>query len=384
MSDYGLTPEGFNSKRLPEIKESIETKLKDSFGSNIDLQAESVFGGLVGITSEAIADLWELADHCYNAKYPRTAQGAALSNVVEYNGLQRQAAEFSTVNLTFTGTDGTTIPIGFQAENANGYVYETTIEATISGTTVVVLSKSVERGLFDSAPGTITIIKNPIYGVDSVTNVDAVTAGRFEESDIELRLRREESVAIAGQNAKDALDSQLKNVVDVFDAVVTSNGTDSIVDGVPAHTFRSVVYGGDNTDIANTIWYNTPQGILSSGSTTVTVQDSTGNNQDVKFTRPTAKPVYFDIELTVDSNKFIGSDTDIVKEAVADFGTKNFKISDNVLVSRFFIPIMTIEGVLDAVIKLGFSSAPTNEDNLIVASEEITTYNIANIGVTIA
>jgi len=383
MAEFGLISTGFNRKRLVDLITQFQDEAKDLWGENIDLTPESNFSRSIAIHAEAYSKIWEIAEDVYNSQYPRTAQGVMLSNVVELNGIQRQPAEYSTVDLTFTGTAGTVIPAGFQVGNSNSYIYKTTEDGTIGAINVIIPSQSIEKGLFDSGAGTITEIINPLYGVDTATNVDVVTAGRFEESDTELRIRRESSVAIAGQNTKNALESQLLNIKDVFDAVVTSNGTNATVDGVPAHTFRSVVYGGLDADIGLAVWINTPQGILSSGAVSVVVVDSTGTNQTVKFTRPTAKPVYFDIDITVDSTKFIGTDTEIIKELVKEFGDINFKISDDVLASRFFIPIMSVEGVLDATIKLGFSSSPTNTANLAVTSEEISTYNTANIEVNI-
>jgi len=105
MSEFGLSASGFNKKRQADIKAEIETDLIAIFGDNITLIPQSVFGQMVGIHSEREALIWDLAENVYLSMYPSTAQGAALSNVVQFNGIERQEATFSTVTLTVTGTD---------------------------------------------------------------------------------------------------------------------------------------------------------------------------------------------------------------------------------------------------------------------------------------
>ena len=65
----GLTPEGFERKRLIDIKTTIEDALKLAFGNNIDLSEQSGFGQFVGILSEAISDQWESQENIYNSQY---------------------------------------------------------------------------------------------------------------------------------------------------------------------------------------------------------------------------------------------------------------------------------------------------------------------------
>ena len=48
MSNFGLDDDGFNRKRLEDIKNTIEQRLKDRFGE-INLEPDSVFGQLVGV-----------------------------------------------------------------------------------------------------------------------------------------------------------------------------------------------------------------------------------------------------------------------------------------------------------------------------------------------
>ena len=73
MTTYGLTDSGFVRKTLSVIVDDIETRMRDAFGQNIKLDTKSVFGKLVGVFSQPLADIWELAEAVYNAMYPSSA-----------------------------------------------------------------------------------------------------------------------------------------------------------------------------------------------------------------------------------------------------------------------------------------------------------------------
>lgn len=381
----GLSAAGFERKRLIDIKTEIETALKNAFGDNIDLTPQSGFGQFVGILSEALSDQWESQENVYNSQYPSTAQGVSLSNVVMYNGIERFEAVGSTVIGTISGTEGTVIPAGSKASvAATGSIFITSVEIIIpvSGTIDVYMTAE-EPGAIEAAIGTLTVIETPIFGWASITNSNAAAIGHDEETDAELRVRRELSTQALGQNLIDSLSGQLLNIVGVEDAIVISNGTDAPVGGIPAHQFLSSVLGGADADIAAAIWVNTPQGILSFGSTTIVIADSQGFPQEIKFTRPSDVDIYFRIDITIDSLAFPGTGEDDIKNAVTTYGTANFKISDNVIRSEFYTPINTIPGILTIDLFIGLGASPHIPANIVIDFDEVSRYNTARVEVNI-
>jgi uncharacterized phage protein gp47/JayE len=100
----GLTLEGFTPLTLAETKERLEASLRAAFGDGIDLSAQSVFGQLVGVYAEQIADLWESAEDTYHAFSPE-ASGAALDNVAGLAGLVRLAAAPSSITVAFASNE---------------------------------------------------------------------------------------------------------------------------------------------------------------------------------------------------------------------------------------------------------------------------------------
>lgn len=250
----GLTANGFERKRLVDIISDIEDALKLVFGENIDLSAQSGFGQFIGIISEALSDQWESQEDVYNSQYPSTSQETSLSNVVMYNGIERDPATYSTIeDVTISGVVGTTIPAGSQASVSNtGLFFETDLAVVIGGGgTVDVDMTAVETGPIEAVAGTLTVIETPIFGWTGITNSNDAVEGQNEETDPELRIRREASVLAAGQNLVDSLYGQLLDIDDVTDALVIDNKTDlTDANGIPPRNFLSVVQGGTASDLS--------------------------------------------------------------------------------------------------------------------------------------
>lgn len=112
--NYGLTADGFKRKRLPEIIQSLNDRVADKLGVEIQTGANSLFGQLHGVYGYEINTLWELLEATYNAMYPNTAQGVQLSNAAALAGIFQIAAEQTSLVCTCYGADGSTIPYGAQ------------------------------------------------------------------------------------------------------------------------------------------------------------------------------------------------------------------------------------------------------------------------------
>lgn len=379
----GLTAFGFERKRLADIKADIEASLKTAFGNNIDLSPQSVFGQFIGIMSERISEHWESQENIYNSQYPSTAQGNQLSNVVLYNGIERRSAEYSTATVTLTGVNGTVITQGSQvAVSGTEEVFVIDEDATIVGGTASVGVTAQETGPIEAVAGSITVILTPIFGWTGVTNPLDAAVGSDEETDAELRERRTLSTQALGQNLIDSLYGQLLNLDNVEDAIVIDNKTAAPADGIPAYQFLVSILGGDDAEIAETIWKNTPQGIASFGTTTVVHTDDQGFPQDVKFTRPSDVEIYFKVDITTDSS-FPGTGSTDIKNAIVEYGQENFKISDDVIRTKFYTPINTVPGITSIDLRIGLSASPTGTANLTIDLDEVSRYDTSRVEVNI-
>ena len=121
---YGLSPEGFKRKRLPEIIDSLVQRTSDRLGISIQSGANSIFGQLYGIIGYELADIWEQTENVYYAMYPNTAQGTSLTNSASLTAIQPITAEQSVILCNCKGTPGTIIPANSQIQQKNtNYIY---------------------------------------------------------------------------------------------------------------------------------------------------------------------------------------------------------------------------------------------------------------------
>lgn len=109
----GLSFEGFKIKRLSDIIDELTTALKAQFG-NIDTDADSVFGQLIGVLSKPIADAWETIESVYYSRYPDAAIGTSLDYASGLTGATRLGATYSRGFIGLHGTWNTTVPVGTQ------------------------------------------------------------------------------------------------------------------------------------------------------------------------------------------------------------------------------------------------------------------------------
>lgn len=112
MADYGVTEKGFVIKRLDEILEELHSELSEKFAFNTRLDPQSFLNVLITTYGGKLAELWEVAQDSYYAKYPSTAEGVSLDNAVQYGGIRRSPNKYSYYTLHCTGDDGTVVRQG--------------------------------------------------------------------------------------------------------------------------------------------------------------------------------------------------------------------------------------------------------------------------------
>ena len=120
---YGLSPEGFKRKRLPEIIDSLVQRTNDRLGISIQSGANSIFGQLYGIIGYELADIWEQTENVYYAMYPNTATGTSLTNAAALTAITPIEAEQTEVICLCTGTDQTLIPSNSQVQDRSNNTY---------------------------------------------------------------------------------------------------------------------------------------------------------------------------------------------------------------------------------------------------------------------
>lgn len=139
MSNYGLTPNGPNIKRLDTILDDLHTNLSKRWGVNTRQNPESLLNHLLTNFADKIAELWEFGEDVYYSQYPSFAEGTSLDNAAQYGGSTRETAAKSYYPIHCTGRDGTKLAAG------------TMISSTTNPTTQLTLTdtKEITRSAFN-------------------------------------------------------------------------------------------------------------------------------------------------------------------------------------------------------------------------------------------
>ena len=193
---------------------------------------------------------------------------------------------------------------------------------------------------------TLTDIITPASGLIRVNNLKPGVTGREIESDADLRLRQQSSLNI-GLAVEGAILRNILEVPGVSDASVDSNRTMSALNGLPPKSFECVVNGGDIDQVATAIWLSMPAGIESHGiNQAVTIVDSQGNDQLIKFSTPVGVFLHVEITISKYSEEVYPTDGDnLMKENVVEFAKNELKLGDDVIPQRFNQPIYEVPGV---------------------------------------
>jgi uncharacterized phage protein gp47/JayE len=388
MSDYGVTPEGFKTKRLPQLLAELNAAVKAIFGQNFNVSTESPDGQINGVISESNANLYEIAEEGYNAFNPSAATGTTLSNLVQLNGIRRQAATPSQVQLSIGGTPTTVIPVGSLVSTSDtGISFSTSVEAIIAGGgTVEVIATAVETGPLEATAGTITVIDSPVTGWGNVTNTSDAIIGTNEETDADLRARREQSIARDAQSIIDSIFAEILAVPAVTQLTVLENDT-GVVDGkgLPPHSIYAIAVGGPDAAIAEAIFLKKPAGITSFGTTTIAVNDDQGIPHDINFSRPTEITIYVEVNLTTFTNYPVDGDTKI-KQAVVDYANgilvegRGFGLADDVIHSELYTPVNSIHGHTVDSLYIKITNPPTGSTaDIPINIDEIASFDTSNI-----
>jgi len=378
QNDWGLTDRGFRRPTYAELLNALEFKARELFGLKANLTVRSPLGIFLRIFAWALNLLFSLIEDVYNSRFIDTAVGTSLYNLGRAIGLRLLTAQRAAGHLQITGTDGTTVPVGWLAATIAGIQYVVVTEGVITDGTVTLPAQAALAGPDgNTASETITTIVNPMNDITAVTNPGVFDGGRNTETDPEFRARYYESVDFAGGVNADAIGGEiLQNVEGVLSAVVYENDTDETnADGIPPHAIEAVVYGGLDSDVATQIFRRKAAGIQTHGNTTVAVISASGVTYDISFSRPVTIPIYVRIaNLQTDPNTFPSDGQDQIIQALIGYIGGNVRggltIGMDVVFNRLFAPIFSVSGVIDFTLDISVDGATFSTDNIIVSSRQ--------------
>lgn len=264
----------------------------------------------------------------------------------------------------------------------------TPVDITITELTAGVNQGAVDMTALSDGPtqapaGTLVVIDTPVSGLSRTINYSDASMGRNIETDSELRIRRANTLQVAGKATVDAIRAAMLDLDGVTDVIVFENDTEiPDPDGRPAKSYEVIVNGGDNQAIRNKIWDTKAAGIRTVGSVTGTIVDSQGQTHVVNFSRPTLKNIWLEVDLSVNTDFPVNGAAQAESVMVAKGNA--FGIGKDVIVYPTLIAaLIAIPGIEDVVIRIGIAASPTLDNNIQIAANEIASFDTGRTQVTI-
>ncbi len=425
------------------------------------IPAASNAGQLVSILTDGFSALWDGLEAVNSGQDPNAAIGASQDALCALNGVTRAAAAFSTVAGACVGVTGTVLPTGRVATVtsaltrfattapftiatvsawANGHAYSlgdrckngstarvyqcitagtsagsggpTTTALDITDNTchwrylgdgdgaVDATFQAEQYGALAAFAWSLATIATPVSGWNAVSNPTDATLGALQESDSDLRVRREQELAGQASSAQDAIRTALLRVgqgtnYPVLSCTVYHNDTDGTVGTMTPHSVECLVQGGIDAAIAAAIAATVAAGIVTIGTTTVNVTDSQGHVHAVKFSRPVAVTIWLDLAVTYDPLLFptdLAAGEAAIKDALAlfcDAYPPGRSVRASALEAATFDSPSTVggdavAGILDVTaLNIGTSYPATVPTTIPITPRQIADFDTTRIAVTL-
>lgn len=377
---------GLTAQDTAEIRQAIVddwTAVFDDEQATLNTGSESPAGQIIDSIAVLVtakdSELLELM----NNFDPRVASGIFQDALGSIYFLKRKTAQPTVVTCQLTGLYGTVVPAGAIIQNEDGIKLTSVGAVTIGADgTAEVEFQTQETGPIAIGAESCTQIVTVIPGWDTVNNEVAGTLGQNLESQYAFEKRRALSVANNAHGSRLALESSLAALDGVLDCRVLENRSDVSVTkrGVSliSHSVGICIYGGNNDDIAKTIYNKIDAGCGTNGSTTVSYTSEDGAINQYQIIRPDPTNVY--IAVTINETTSTPQDIEtLIKDAVYnDFygndqnsGNLRRGCGDTIYASSFSVALIKTAGVTDLeTIYIGLTSSPASNSITLDADEE--------------
>ena len=380
---------GISAPSYAEILDYLQTQFKAIYGQDLYLGNDSQDGQFLAIIASAINDSNAAAVAVYNSFSPATGQGNGLSSNVKINGISRLVASASTVDLRIVGQVGAVITNGIasDANGQNSWLLPATVTIPLAGE-ITVTATSAEVGAITAQSNTITKIKTPTYGWQSVNNPTDAVPGNPVETDAELRARQALSVAVPSQTIFEGIVGSVANIIGVTRIKGYENDTNTTdANGIPAHSIAIIAEGGDAQTIFETIAEKKTPGTGTFGTLSQTVIDAVNSVHIVKFSRPTI----LDIKVAMTIAPLTGYSASVlpkIKAAINEF-INALEIGEDLLYSKIYVPANLNNSVLGetyniTALTIAVGAGAPGTSNVAVAYNEAAQIIDADIVITVA
>lgn len=313
-----------------DTKATVEGEWKSTYGQDLSVDPSTPQGAMITAEVSTRTAVAQASAKLANQINPNLAGGVFLDALCALLGITRYAAAPTQVsNVLMSGIANTNIASGTRAKTAAGdiFVLQTGVVLNGSGQAYGTFIAQV-AGPVPCANGALSTPVDVIIGWDTVTNnqsgtpASVTTLGQNQETDAQLRARRNNMLAAQGISTVQAQVSGLYGVSGVTSVSFRENVADTTqtIDGISlvAHSVWACVDGGTDLNVATSLLKNKTDGANWNGSITVNVVDaSSGQTYGVKFDRPAYVFIYG--AMTIKQGAYTGNLQADAAQAVANY-----------------------------------------------------------------
>lgn len=258
-----------------------------------------------------------------------TAKGRALDDMFSNDLVFRIQGAKAKGKATVTGEDKTVITErSIEVKSTNDLIYTNITAGTINGSTIELEFECTSLGTAGNIPvSNFKSVQKAPYGVRDVQNISfPMTGGLNTETDFEYLARYLATVRDKEWSLPAILAAvrQLNGVVSC-DGVRNNTNTDG-VNGIPKKSIKIVVDGGDEQEIAETIYskIHTPNTV---GDIEKQIEMAPGNFETIRFSRPATTKI--DYQYTI-----ISSEKEKILELLVEYLNET-KVGDIISTEEF-------------------------------------------------
>lgn len=382
-----ITNDGVQIETLEEILDRLAASYRSIYGADINLDQDTADGQRLGIMAKAVFDAQTAGLDTYNSMDVDLSLGQALDRNSKIAGISRRPATNSTWDIEVTASKAVELYSGYTIRDDAGqdWIKDTAVNIPIGTTTVTFESVTLGavQGLIGAGLEQVTILTEVTTLAASVS----ATVGIDEETDEELRIRRNKSTENPAFSTIGSLTSKILDLDDVVDAFVYENKTstyDATLD-LNSHSIWAIVEGGEIADIVETMARQKTGGTGIKGTVTGTYTETIvrpdGSTFDIihemKFDRPVITELYVNVNATRTTPNPV--DTALIADNIA---SRRFTIGEAIHASSLYT-----EG---AKLGTGFylSDLEISDDSITFTDEQLDgiaagRYNILSANVTV-
>lgn len=387
-----LTSKGFKRMRYADYLPLIEEQARKLFGEDANLSERTPLGKFIRLQAYQRAEDSEEAEMLYNSRFVDTSEGIMLEQNVTRALISRKEWRKATGEVTFNLERNTKIPEGSLVQTKYGVKFQTLKEiyAFDAGEYKADIEALEYGAIGNVEAGEISVVGNPMPGINSVTNTIALRDGQDEETDAELIKRYYDSLGKLGNRRVESIKAKVLDEVEgVRACIVIENDTmQEDADGRPPKSFETILLGGEPAEIARKIFEAKPGGIQAYGHTVESVNDSHGMTHQIGFTYATVVPVYVKVYVKKTKDYPINGDDQIVEQVIAYIGGtyenelhNGVGMSESVIIARCESRMFVVDGVKDVRVELSTDGTAFKNENVLIALPQVAETDTSKIEV---